>query len=110
MLERAEFLVSKYANPEQRIAALAIDNGSGDDAQWPRILMKDLHDRILVRKRPEGDVIEQPSFIEGISIDNDAGRWRITWNLSSTALQQGQWELGTVGKSELGVTTSLVSA
>jgi len=108
MLARAEFLVSKYANPEQRIAALHIDNGSLDDTQWPRILNKDIHDRILVKKRPAGDVISQPSFIEGIQIDDDAGHWRITWNLSSTALQQGQWELGTVGKSELGVTTTLV--
>jgi hypothetical protein len=108
MLERAEFLISKYAFPEQRIAALQIDNASLDDAQWPRILMRELHDRILVRKRPAGDVIEQPSFVEGISMDNDAGHWRILWNLSSTALQQGQWELGTVGLSELGVTTTLV--
>jgi hypothetical protein len=108
MLERAEFLVAKYAVPRQRIAALAIDQGSLDDAQWPRILNKDLHDRVLVRKRPAGDMIEQPSFIEGIAITDDAGHWRITWNLSSTALQQGQWELGVVGKSELGVTTSLV--
>jgi len=108
MLDRAEFLVSKYANPELRLAALDIDNASLDDAQWPRILMKDLHDRILVRKRPAGDVIEQPSFIEGMQINDDAGHWRITWRLSSTALQQGQWELGTVGKSELGVTTTLV--
>jgi hypothetical protein len=109
MLDRAEFLVSKYAYPELRLAAMNIDNASLDDTQWPRILMKDLHDRILVRKRPEGDVLEQPSFIEGIQIDNDAGHWRITWNLSSTALQQGQWELGTAGKSELGVTTTIVS-
>jgi hypothetical protein len=109
MLERAEFLISKYAFPEQRLGALNIDNGSLDDAQWPRILNKDLHDRILVRKRPAGDVISQPSFIEGIQIANDAGRWRITWNLSSTALQQGQWQLGVAGKSELGLTTSVVS-
>ncbi len=108
MLERAKFLISKYAFPELRIIALNIDNASLDDTQWPRILNKDLHDRILVRKRPAGDVIEQPSFIEGIQITNDAGHWRITWALSSTALQQGQWELGTVGKSELGVTTTLV--
>jgi hypothetical protein len=108
MLERAEFLVSKYAFPELRLASLNIDNASLDDAQWPRILMKDLHDRILVRKRPAGDVIEQPSFIEGMQINNDAGHWRITWNLSSTALQQGQWTLGTVGLSELGVTTTIV--
>ncbi|MGH2373037.1 MAG: hypothetical protein ACRDIC_06105 [bacterium] len=108
MLDRAEFLVSKYAFPKQRISALNIDDGSLDDTQWPRILNKDLHDRILVRKRPAGDVIEQQSFIEGIQITNDAGHWRIIWNLSSTALQQGQWELGIVGKSELGVTTTLV--
>jgi len=108
MLERAEFLVSKYANPELRLAAMSLDNASLDDTQWPRILMKDLHDRILVRKRPAGDVLEQPSFIEGIQINNDAGHWRITWNLSATALQQGQWTLGTVGLSELGVTTTIV--
>jgi hypothetical protein len=108
MLERAELLVSKYAIPSQRLGALAIDNGSLDDAQWPRILNKDLHDRVLVRKRPAGDPIEQPSFIEGIQIENDAGHWRVTWNLSSTALQQGRWQLGTVGKSELGVTTTIV--
>ena len=108
MLARADFLVSKYAFPELRLTSLDIDNASLDDTQWPRILMKDLHDRILVRKRPQGDVIEQPSFIEGMQINDDAGHWRITWQLSATALQQGQWELGTVGKSELGVTTTLV--
>jgi hypothetical protein len=63
MLERAEFLVSKYAFPEFRITALHVDNGSLDDTQWPRILSHDLHHRVLVRKRPEGDLIEQPSFI-----------------------------------------------
>jgi hypothetical protein len=110
MMARAEFLVSKYAFPELRLTSLNIDNASLDDAQWPRLLMKDLHDRILVRKRPAGDAIEQPSFIEGMQIDNDAGHWRISWRLSSTALQQGQWELGTVGLSELGVTTSIVSS
>jgi len=108
MLGRAEFLVSKYAFPELRLTSLNIDNASLEDAQWPRILMKDLHDRILVRKRPAGDVIEQPSFIEGINIDNDAGHWRIAWQLSSTTLQQGQWELDTVGLSELDETTTLV--
>lgn len=109
MLDRAEFLVSKYSNPEQRITSLAIDNGSLDDTQWPRILMKDLHDRILVRKRPAGDMIEQPSFIEGIDWTLGPQQWRLTWRLSSTALQQGQWELGTAGLSELGETTTLVT-
>jgi hypothetical protein len=108
MLERAEFLLSKYKDPERRVTSLEVDNASLDDDQWPRILMHDIHDRILVRKRPAGDTIEQPSFIEGIEWRIGPGTWRLTWRLSSTALQQGQWELGTVGKSELGTTTTLV--
>jgi hypothetical protein len=109
MLDRAEFLLSKYKDPHFRIMSLEIDNGSLDDTQWPRILSHDIHDRVLVRKRPyNSDVIEQPSFIEGILWNIGPGSWRLMWALSSTALQQGQWELGTVGKSELGVTTSLV--
>lgn len=109
MLDRADFLLTKYKEPHFRITSLMLDNASLDDTQWPRILPKDLHDRILVRKRPAGDLIEQPSFIEGSQISVGPGRWQVTWTLSSTALQQGQWELGTVGKSELGVTTTLVS-
>ena len=109
MLERAEFLVSKYANPEFRITSMLLDNASLDDTQWPRILLHDLHARVLVRKRPAGDPIEQPSFIEGIEWSLGPQSWRLTWRLSSTPLQQGQWELGTVGLSELGETTSLVT-
>lgn len=56
-----------------------------------------------------GFTIEQPSYIEGISWEITPGRWVLTWNLSSTLPQVGQWELGTVGLSELGVTTSLVN-
>ena len=108
MLERAETLLAKYHLPEFRITSMQIDNGSLDDTQWPRILNKDIHDRVLVRRRPVGDMIEQPSFIEGISYQITPGRWLITFALSSTSQQEGQWELGTVGLSELGVTTTLV--
>jgi hypothetical protein len=110
MLDRATFLLGAYSEPHFRIESMAVDNASLDNSQWPQLLNKDLHDRILVRKRPAGDLIQQPSFIEGITWDIGAGRWRAAWNLSSTALQQGQWQLGVAGRSELGVTTSLVSA
>ncbi len=110
MLERAEFYVSKYANPRQRITSMTVHNASRDETQWPRILPKDVHDRVLVYKRPEGDVIQQPSFVEGIDWQIDSTGWRLTWRLSSTALQQGQWQLGVAGRSELGVTTSVVSS
>jgi len=108
MLERAAHLVTKYAFPEQRITSLTQDNANLDPTQWPRALNKDLHDRIVARKTPAGDPIEQPSFIEGIAWEIEGGRWRLTWALSSTTLQQGQWQLGVPGRSELGVTTSLV--
>ena len=88
---------------------MLVENASLNNDQWERLLFYDLHARVLVRKRPVGDVIEQPSFIEGIEWDISSGRWLLTWRLSSTALQQGQWQLGVVGSSELGVTTSLVS-
>jgi len=109
MLDRADFLLGAYSEPHFRIEAMAVDNGSLDNSQWPRLLLHDLHARVLIRKRPVGDVIEQPSFIEGINWDIGPARWQLTWSLSSTALQQGQWQLGVVGASELGVTTSLVS-
>ena len=108
MLERAEALLAKYHLPEFRITSMVLDNANLDDTQWPHILNKDIHDRVLVRRRPVGDMIEQPSFIEGISYQITPGRWLITFALSSTSQQEGQWELGVVGLSELGVTTTLV--
>lgn len=63
---------------------------------------------MLVRKRPAGQDIEQPSFVEGIQWKLEPQSWQLTWRLSATTLQQGQWELGTVGLSELGETTTLV--
>jgi len=110
MLDRAMFLLGAYSEPHFRIESMAVENASLNNDQWERLLLHDLHARVVVRKRPVGDVIEQPSFIEGISWDIGPGRWQLIWNLSSTALQQGQWQLGVVGKSELGVTTSLVSS
>jgi hypothetical protein len=109
MLERAESLLAKYYVPEFRISTISFDNASLDDAIWPRLLVHDLHERVLVRTRLGGEDIEQPSFIEGITWQIDPGRWQVTWNLSSTLPQVGQWELGTVGLSELGETTTLVN-
>ena len=44
----------KYSEPEFRITSMEIYNGSGQNEQWPQILSKDIHDRILVRKRIAG--------------------------------------------------------
>ena len=107
MLTRSEELLTKYSEPEFRITSLEIYNGSGDNDNWSRILVQDLHARVLVRRRPVGDMIEQPSFIEGISWEIGPGNWETTWNLSSTLPQVGQWILGDTTYSVLGTTTSL---
>lgn len=110
MLDRANFLLSKYATPRQRITAMVVENASLDDTQWFRLFTHDIHSRVLVRKRPAGSIIEQPSMIEGIDWSIGNGLWRLTWALSTSTFTQGQWTLGVVGKSELGETTTLVSA
>ena len=108
MLERANFILGQFSMPKQRIATLALE-GRGDDTQWPRILMHELHDRVLARKRPPGGgLIDQPSLVEGITEEIWAQHWKTTWALSSTSYQQGQWVLGDPVLSLLGETTSLV--
>jgi hypothetical protein len=110
MLALAETLLTRYAEPKFRITSMLIDNASLDDTQWPRLLGRELFDRVLVRKRPAfSDVIEQSSFVEGIQWEIGAGSWRVRWALSTAPLQVGEWQLGVVGKSELGVTTTLAS-
>jgi hypothetical protein len=106
MLARAESLLGKYKDFELRISPIVLDRP--DDAQWPRLLMRELHDRILVRKRTQaGGLIEQPSVIEGIAHDIAPGKWLTTWALSSTNFQAGQWILGDAVYSILGETTVL---
>jgi len=110
MLERAEFLLSRYSIPETRVKSITLDTRA-DAASVPRILMREIHDRVLARKRPpNGGLIDQPSIVEGMAWEYAASRYlRAMWALSSTSYQQGQWQLGVAGRSELGVTTSIVS-
>lgn len=109
MLDRANALLTRYSEPHLRITSMTIDNASLDTTQWARLFSKEVHDRVLVRKRPAfADIIEQPSFVESIRWDIQPGRWLMRWGLSSAALQVGQWQLGVVGLSELGVTTTVV--
>lgn len=110
MLERAEFILSRYSMPKQRVTSMTLDTRA-DAASVPRMLMRDIHDRIAARKRPSsGGLIDQPSIVEGIHWEFAASRYlRTTWALSSTAYQQGQWILGDPVYSLLGETTSLVS-
>jgi hypothetical protein len=107
MLSRANAVLKRYKTAKVRIEQMVLDGRAGD--QWDRLLVHDLHERILGRKRPPGGgEINQPSIIEGIDHDISPNvSWRTTWQLSSTSYQIGTWQLGVPGKSELGVTTLL---
>lgn len=109
MLERAEFELSRYSTPRQRVTGMTLDTRA-DAASIPRMLVRELHDRIVARKRPaNGPLIDAPSIVEGMRWTYAASRYlRAEWALSSTGYQQGQWALGVVGSSELGQTTTLV--
>jgi hypothetical protein len=109
MLTRAEFLLGQYKDVKLRVTAMDLAPFV-DDAQWPRLLGYDLHDRVLVRKRPPSiDMIEQPSIIEGVQHVIEENIWTMRLALSATAYQQGQWMLGDAALSLLGQTTTLVS-
>jgi hypothetical protein len=107
MLTRANAVLKRYSQPKPRIEQMALDGRAG--SQWARLLVHDLHERVLVRKRPPGGgFLDQPSIIEGISHEISPNiSWRTMWQLSSTNYQIGQWQLGVPGRSELGVTTIL---
>lgn len=110
MLSRGNAVLKRYSTAKIRIEQMVLDGRAGD--QWDRLLVHDLHERILGRKRPPpGGLIDQPSIVEGIDHDIYPNvSWRMTWQLSSTNYQIGTWQLGVPGRSELGVTTILASS
>lgn len=110
MLTRAQDILARYSTPKQRVTSITLDTRA-DAVQVPRMLTREIHDRIVARKRPSsGGLIDQPSVVEGIHWEYAASRYlRTTWALSSTSYQQGQWVLGDAALSLLGQTTSLVS-
>jgi hypothetical protein len=113
MLERAEDLLARYSTPELRVSQVSPEPRGAEALQWPRILGKDIHSRVVVRKRPpSGGLIDQPSFIEGVTytVNYQRQQFDVEWRLSSTLPQVGQWVLGDATLGVLGSTTSLVSA
>lgn len=83
MEDRADYVVLRFGEPLQRIAAITLDPML-QNAQWPRVLSRDLHDKVRVVKRPfsGAQTISQDSVIEGIAHEIQPGRWRTVWSLS----------------------------
>lgn len=84
----AEYLANRYSRPQLVIRTMTIQP-EASDALWPQTLGRELGDRVIVRRRPLGGaMIEQTSFVEGISwdINPDTG-WKTTWQLSPADIE-----------------------
>lgn len=85
-LSAANFLLSEYKDPKQRITSLEF-TPQGDPANmFPVLLVMELGDRVTVRRRPQGlgAMIEQESAVEGIRWEVRPKLWRCRLRLSPT--------------------------
>jgi hypothetical protein len=89
----AEWRVSNLSNPTLRPSRLTFKPLIDLTGSFPRVLNRELGDRITVTKTLDGSDITIDAVIEGISHDFGPGmRWKTSWNLSP--LQYGQFGPG----------------
>lgn len=105
----ASYWLLLYKNGKRRIPEIECLGIAAPAILWPVLLGAEISWRVITLRRPipEGSapiLIEQ--HVEGIRMDAGPASWTTTLNLSPADTQQ-YWELGTAGKSELGVTTYL---
>ena len=92
-LAMAQWRVSNLANPSLRPSRLTFKPLIDLTDSFPRVLNRELGDRITVTKTLDGSDITIDAVIEGISHDFGPGmRWKTSWNLSP--LQYGQFGVG----------------
>lgn len=79
----AEFIVSEYAQPLQRITTLTLRPRALTDL-WPQVLGRELTDQVTVGYTPQGVGAEfsQVSQIEGVTHRGGPKEWETTWTLS----------------------------
>lgn len=109
----AEFLLSEFKDQKRRIAGLTFGPFEGERLyDWfPLLLEAELGNVYQVTFRPpNGDDLVQVSVLEGTeeSWAADTGIGELSWSLSRAYAGGGAfWQLGVVGRSELGDTTRL---
>ena len=92
-LAMAQWRVANLANPSLRPSRLTFKPLIDLTDSFPRVLNRELGDRITVTKTLDGSDITIDAVIEGISHDFGPGmRWKTSWNLSP--LQYGQFGVG----------------
>lgn len=89
----AEWRVANLAEPTLRPSALTFKPLINLPSLFPRVLARELGDRVSITKTLAGDDIEVDAVIEGITHDFRGGmHWDTSWNLSP--LQYGQFGPG----------------
>jgi hypothetical protein len=103
--DHTHYLLNRYKEPALRISALEPVLEAAMD-QWPYLLDRDIGDRLLVRKRPEGGgLIEQRSYLQGVSHTWRPSRWNVVMRLAPVGAATDFWILGDTEWSVLGTTT-----
>ncbi|MFA4973637.1 MAG: hypothetical protein WC683_13585 [bacterium] len=81
-LDQANYLLSRYKDPFQRVKELTILPATNAGDYWTKVLSYEISDRITVRLSPAG--IDADYYIEGVSHDCDMrdGIWTTKWQLT----------------------------
>ncbi len=80
--DAANWWLSRLKEPPQRVTALKLAGQLNPASLWPRLLEREIGDRITATRRPVsgGNAITQESFVEGIT--------------HAYSAEQGRWEMG----------------
>jgi hypothetical protein len=84
-LYAAQFILSEYKDPKQRITGLDMRPRSNPSVLYPQLLARELTDRVTVAYTPQGvgSQFSQTSVIEGIRHTGGPKSWETTWALST---------------------------
>jgi hypothetical protein len=83
-LSRAQYIVSRYAQPWSRADKFGLVPAVDPDTLWPHALGHDVGDSILLRRRPQGIAppIELLTRLEGIQHRFGPRSWDVGWSLT----------------------------
>lgn len=84
VLNRAEYLVYKHADPAVRVPAITLKPERDPDAYYTTLLAADLAWRYTVKRRPQsvGSAISKDVQLEGVEWSATPGDVEFTWELS----------------------------
>ncbi len=104
----AQYVLARYAEAQLRIPAIAVQGAIDPENLWPRLLPREIADRVRFIYQPEGggDPIDKDLAIDGISHSLRPGEHVVRFQCTEVDSNQ-YWILGLAGYGELGQTTVL---